>query len=109
MDAIESALKELNEITKKLRPETDYRNCVNCVHGSINRTRYGQLIVICKREDPEAYNGKFIAKVEPRSLIQKNARYSFKNKEIISEDYFMRKCNLYKQGNFNENFLRMYL
>jgi len=70
LDIIQRAFNELNDITKNLKPDTNYKNCTNCIHGVIvGRSRYDKIVIKCK-QGPQT---KSIGSVDERSLNQKNA------------------------------------
>lgn len=101
MTKIDNAIQELNKIVKNIRPNKDYRSCVNCKYGIKNRfTIYGKIIIECIKElnDPKEIDPhtKFITTVQRNELNQKNTRYYLKNKEFKWKSFFNGKCNNYK-------------
>jgi hypothetical protein len=100
LDIFEKAFNSLNEITKNIKPDTDYKTCINCSYGLISPNhrfsygRHGNVSVWCKR----LANKKFIVSLEPKHIVQKNIRFSFKNKNLISLNYFTKRCDFHKDG-----------
>ena len=92
VDIFETALQELNQITKNIPVSED--SCINCKYRSSYAGQYNSVIVKCRYgcEDGNWDAGKFIGKFNMDSLQTKNRRYSVRRRSELTRKRIAHIC-----------------